>query len=73
MPGGEILCRGRSRGRHHCRSSDTAVVRLKARLACKDFKAADADTPTFLTPPEYDWETAIAETNNLSFYVLMVS
>ena len=21
-----------------------------------------------ITPPEYDWETAIAESNNLSFY-----
>ena len=36
-------------------------------ITCKDFKAVDADATTFLTPPEYDWETAIAETNNLSF------
>ena len=36
-------------------------------ITCKDFKAVDADATTFLSPPEYDWETAIAETNNLSF------
>ena len=36
-------------------------------ITCKDFKAVDADAMTFLTPPQYDWETAIAETNNPSF------
>ena len=29
--------------------------------------AVDADATTFLLPPEYDWDSAIAETNNLAF------
>ena len=28
---------------------------------------APADATTFLLPPEYDWDSAIAETNNLAF------
>ena len=41
--------------------------RFAGAITCKDFKVVDADAATFLTPPEYDWKTAIAETNNLSF------
>ena len=33
-------------------------------IACKDFVPVDADATTFLLPPEYDWDSAIAETNN---------
>ena len=36
-------------------------------IACKDFVPVDADATTFLLPPEYDWDSAIAETNNLAF------